>query len=194
MALALAAQVQPGIVAIWVDDELEYPEQTCYIPAVCDALGVPLLVKTGTQLHGGWFRSWSMERPWRDPLPGTLITHESVRRLAPALGFGGTIRGLRQDESTVRRVVLRTRGGLTRMVWGWWTCDPLSGWSVDEVWAAIAGLDLPYNPVYDRLSEIGVPRARQRVGPLPLTDGWTLRVGWPLMYRKLVERYGQRWE
>ncbi len=57
----------------------------------------------------------------------------------------------------------------------------------------IAGMGLPYNPVYDRLAEIGIERERQRVGPLPLTPGWILERGWPEMYRDLVARYGPRW-
>lgn len=63
-----------------------------------------------------------------------------------------------------------------------------------ETASQFAWRDLPYSPVYDRLTAIGVPRDRQRVGVLALTPGWMLRAGWPQLWRDLCERYGHdRW-
>lgn len=193
IVLSLVAAQRPGVTAIWTDDELEHDEQMDYIPTVCEALGAQLIVKTGTQVHGNWFRSWTDEPFWREPLPGTVVTRESIRVLAPRWGYDGVFLGLRQEEACRRRVHLRVRGPLYRGDAGLWQCNPLSSWTVEDVWAMIAGMELAYNPVYDRLAGIGVIRDEQRVGPLPLSPGWHLRLGWPEMYRRLVARYGQRW-
>lgn len=193
VVLDLVRRQHPDITAIWIDDELEYPEQPEYIPALCATVDVQLYVKTGTQLHAGWFRSWSDEPFWRDPLPGTLVTRESIRTLAPALGFDGVLLGLRADEARHRRIREARWGPLHRIADGTWRANPLRGWTTADVWAYIAERGLPYNPVYDTLARIGVPRERARIGPLPLSDGWVLEAGWGGMYRDLVARYGRMW-
>jgi phosphoadenosine phosphosulfate reductase len=193
VVLDLAARARPGVTAVWVDDELEHDEQPTYVPRAVETVGARLVVKTGTQLHAGWFRSWSEEPFWRDPLPGTLVTRESIRVLAPRWGFRVAVLGLRRDEAVHRRAYLAARGRLHAAEDGVWRCNPLAGWTVDDVWAYLAARGLPVNPVYAALTAAGVPRSQQRVGPLPLAPGWVLRRVWPLLHRRLVERYGERW-
>jgi 3'-phosphoadenosine 5'-phosphosulfate sulfotransferase (PAPS reductase)/FAD synthetase len=193
VVLALVAEQRPGVTAIWTDDELEHDEQLAYVPRTADRLGARLTVKTGTQEHGGWFRSWSSEPSWREPLPGTIVTRESIRVLAPRWGYDGVALGLRAREAPRRRVYLRTNGTVHEDASGQWRCNPLAGWTTDDVWAAIHHLGLEANPVYDRLAAIEVPRDQQRVGPLPLSPGWIVKDGWPDLYRRLVTRYGNQW-
>ena len=193
LVLALAAAERPGIVAVWSDDELEYADQPTYIPNVCEQLGATLLVTLGYTTHGGWFTPWSDRPYWREPHPDALHIGQRVETWMARQGYDCAFVGLRKSESTSRTAYLSAKGRLYRQRNGMWQCNPLAGWSTDEVWAAIAGLGLPYNPVYDRLAAIGVERELQRVGPLPLAPGWILQRGWPEMYRDLVARYGQRW-
>ena len=107
-------------------------------------------------------------------------------------GYDLSFLGLRAQEALYRRFNA-ARGRLYQVQSFQWHCQPIVGWTADDVWAAIAGLGLPYNPVYDRLADAGVERKQQRVGPLPLSPGWILQRTWPEMYRRLVERYGRRW-
>lgn len=73
-------------------------------------------------------------------------------------------------------------------------CQACVAMAKGETWNAyVAGRDLPYSSVYDTLAAIGVPRPEQRVGPLPYAEGWHLKRGWPDTYRRLVDRYGQKW-
>lgn len=202
---AMVARIAPGTPAVWCDDELEYPDQETYIPAACAALGLPLTVLCSGATHAGWFRAWQDPPYWRAPLPSsvprdaTLPNHQYAAAWMRRAGFDGTFRGLRQDESQVRKMSLRHRGPLGTRKSGMIVCDPLSGWRVDDttgradVWALIAGWELPYNPTYDVLASIGVPRRRQRVGPLPLSDETVLRCGWPDLHHALIERYGSKW-
>lgn len=193
VALALAARARPETTALWTDDELEYPEQSGYIPAACAALGARLVVKTGTQMHDGWFTPWTDAPFWREPGAETIVTRERAWQVRERLGGDVTVLGTRKAESRARRIGLSRWGALHETRDRGWHAHPLANWLTADVWAAIAAWGLPYNPVYDVLARVGVPRDLQRVGPLPLSPGWVLRAGWPADYRRLVERYGARW-
>lgn len=193
VCLALVLEQRPTITVIWSDDELEHQETVEYIRRLAVEWPFELVICAGWAEHAGWFRPWRDRPFWRDQLPGTVHVGEMLQTWGPRQGYDGTFLGLRRAENARRKTYLGARGALHRCRDGTWRCNPLSGWTGDEVWAAIAGLGLPYNPVYDRLAQIGVPRDRQRIGPLPLAEGWHLRLGWPDLYRRLIARYGQRW-
>lgn len=192
LALARMAGLSP-LAAIWTDDELEYGETVEAVPRIAAQLGATLISKTGTQRHAEWFVPWTLPPYWRDPLPGTLVTRERSFQVRRRLGYRGAVLGIRREESAVRAIAARRWQAVHEVAGEGWYVWPVLDWPLRDIWAAIAEWDLPYNPVYDRLAEIGVPRERQRVGPLPLSEGWMLRDGWPLMWRRLIERYGRRW-
>lgn len=193
VALALASERRPGIAALWTDDELEYAETPATTRGIAERCGASLVMKTGTQAHGGWFRPWTSDDPWRHPEVGCHITRERARTFMAARGHDGVILGLRAEEAPRRQLTARAHGLVHQGADGWVSIRPLLWWSVADVWAAIAARELPYHPVYDTLARIGVPREAQRVGPLPLTPGWILRDGWPELHRRLIARYGARW-
>lgn len=195
VVLALVAEQMPGVTAVWGDDELEHDEQLAYVPQAAEILGARLRVILSTATHADWFTAWSEQPSWREPLPMSESMAPDARTYAWASrqGYGGVVLGLRAQERPHRRTHLAVRGAVHRSASGLWQANPLAWWTVADVWAAIHALGLPYNPVYDRLSEIRVPREHQRVGPLPLSPGWILRDGWPGLYRRLVARYGMRW-
>lgn len=193
VALAIAASVRPGIEVVWSDDELEHACQPDYIRSTCDALGVRLRIVAGYARHADWFTPWRSEPYWREPLPEMEHINALTEVWAAAEGYTDAILGLRRDESMKRRIALGRRGKVYLPKDGVTRINPLSGWSTADVWALIAGWGLPVNPAYDRMTEVGVPREKQRVGPLPLSPGWILSLGWPEMYRQLTARYGNRW-
>lgn len=192
LTLALVRRQRPGVAVIWSDDELEYDETVAFVPTVCAAWGLPLTVTAGVARHAGWFRPWRDKPFWRAPLPGMLAIRERVETWQARQGYG-VFTGLRAVEARRRRLNTRMRGLLYRRNDGGMACQPLAWWPTANVWAAIAEMEIPYNPAYDVLARIGVGRERQRVGPLPLTPGWVLRDGWPEISRRLVARYGERW-
>lgn len=193
VVMALAARVRPGIQAIWSDDELEYPEQPAYVPRAARAVGADIVICSGFARHAGWFWPWRDAPFWREPDPGMLWVREMMDTWSVRHGYDLCLLGLRKAESHYRRIALSRFGVHYQHGTGQWRCHPLAGWDVGDVWAAIAEWDLPYNPVYDVLTRIGVPRERQRVGPLPLSEGWMLREGWPATWRRLNDRYGNQW-
>jgi phosphoadenosine phosphosulfate reductase len=193
VTLALAREQRPDIPVIWHDDELEHAETVAFVRDLRARWRLHLIVTQGCGPHGGWFHPWREEPFWRPPLPEMLWIGEKGDRWAWRAGYDGCLLGLRAAEATRRRRYLRARGPLHRTARGW-LCHPLAGWSADDVWAAIVGLGLPYNPVYDRLAALGVPRDLQRVGPLPLEPRWELERGWPEEFQRLTQRYGVwRW-
>ena len=198
LCLALAAPVARSLgvplIASWSDDELEHDSQHPYMTALCAQFGVPLMVVSARDTHAGWFRTWAQEPFWHERYPGTIdvATMDAVPAMR-AFGYDGVILGLRAEESSYRRINAAMRGRVYQRATGEWTAQPLARWRVEDVWAALLDRGVPWNPVYDRLTEIGVPLERQRVGPLPLEDARTLQVGWPVLWHRLVERHGDRW-
>lgn len=75
--------------------------------------------------------------------------------------------GLRGQESKGRLLSARKRGELywieRRQMWH---CCPLAYWRDEEVWAYIASRGLRYNPAYDKMAALNIPRSRWRVGML----------------------------
>lgn len=181
------------VTAIWSDDELEHDELLTEIPATCAALGVPLVIRTSNDRHADWFWSWADRPFWRNPLPDAVVRNEHIHDLARRLGIGGVMLGVRKQERAYRAININKHGMTYLPSDGIWRCNPIATWTAEEVWAYIAGRDLPYSSVYDTLAAIGVPRPEQRVGPLPYAEGWHLKRGWPDTYRRLVDRYGQKW-
>lgn len=186
--LDLVRSVQPDVVAIWADDELEHEESVTFLTETLH----DVTVCSGFARHAGWFDPWRDKPYFREPLLGMIWTHDRTEPWSWRVGYDGCFVGLRKQEATRRRISLNRFGSLHRVEMGQWRCSPLASWDVADVWAYIAGRELPYNPVYDRLTEIGVPREKQRVGPLPLAPGWHLRLGWPQLYERLLARYGRR--
>lgn len=189
----VVGSVMPSTPVLWTDDELEYPESVRHIERLEREWDLDLTVRLSPATHADWFRPWTNAPYWRDPRPDALPSGGvPTREWQASEGYNLIFTGVRAQESWRRRDHLLVHGPLYRTIHGW-VCNPIWDWSADDVWAAIAGLDLPYNPVYDSLAAIGVERDRQRVGPLPLARGRDLEAGWPEIYERLLARYGKHW-
>src|SRR5581483_2907210 len=84
-------------------------------------------------------------------------------------GYGGVFLGLLAVESRSRGYALK--GGHKPLYQaasdhGMWHCSPLASWTKQDIWAYAISRNISYNPVYDRLAELGVPLERRRVAPL----------------------------
>lgn len=190
--LSLVLSVRPDTLVIWSDDELELPGTPEYITSLAESWPFRLVVVRSHTEHAGWFRPWVSDPPFRPPVPGSLYLPDGIDPWAFPQGIGGVFLGLRKQEAGYRRRYLNARGRLHQNANGQWRCNPLAGWTVDDVWAAIVGQGLLYHSAYDRMAQVGVPRERQRVGPVPLSDGWVLRAAWPELARRLEARYGRQ--
>ena len=203
--MALVHAINPLVPVLWSDDELEYPEIVSYMRsvAIC-ALGgsePDFIWLQGGSIHGGWFRPWAQEPFFREPdyrMVWRKPHQADSQDWARDEGYDLTFLGTRMGESRKRRdhlaashafgPVQAVRRGTGQH------CTPVWDWTEADIWALIAGWNLPYVTVYDRLVAIGVERHRQRIGPLPLADRTPLQQGWPDLFARLVARYGDhRW-
>lgn len=75
------------------------------------------------------------------------------------LGCDGVLFGLRQDESSARRLNVATHGVSYRRKDGLRVALPMSRLSGRDVWALLVDRDLPWLRIYD-LAEAGRERAR----------------------------------
>ena len=195
----LVHQIDPSAEMVYCDDELLYPEHVAYIRHMKDREGDRLRMVSGAGVHRGWFRPWNddfdwwrMPEPEMEWLPRTGQHIGGLAKLAPYLGYDGVFLGLRRAESLRRAGILEAATGVDH-VGRYWHINPIIDWSDADVWEYIDTHDLDYCPVYDRLSEIGVSRHHARLGPLPLSEGRHLWLGWAQMYCALIRRYGRRW-
>lgn len=199
VVMALALSVRDDVTLHWTDDELEYPETVAYLAMLREVASDQLVVSLGRSEHAGWFTPWSDRPYWRDPLPGSHRKRVPADDWMASRGHDLTLTGVRAGESRKRRdwlLSVKASNGVPLYAVRGGTglrCCPIWDWTEDDVWAAIAHLGLPYNAAYDRLAEIGVPRHKQRIGPLPLVPRAYLAAGWPDLLARLEERYGPRW-
>lgn len=188
----LVHAVDPTVPVIWSDDELEYPQTVQHMEALKARLGDQFIALRGHSPHASWFRSWSDQPYWREPLPGTVEIAGMMADWATQQGYGLTFLGLRGEESKARAnhleevgATYRRRGGLV--------CAPLHRWGDEHIWQFIWLTGAEYNFAYRIMRGIGLPPELQRVGPLPLVPRETLALGWPSLLRRLEARYGSRW-
>jgi len=127
------------------------------------------------------WRDWSIEMARHDlAVPGPAMDaawlnphqwHSTWPSLKHAVyhGYSGVFLGLLASESRSRSYALK--GGhkpLYQVVsgHGMWHCSPLASWTKQDIFAYAVSRNIAYNPVYDRLAELGVPLERRRVAPL----------------------------
>ena len=121
--------------------------------------------------------------------------YEPIEQHVAERGYTGVFLGLRAEESAARRLNRRTRGVLYRTRLGLMRCNPLSDWTVEDVWAYTLTEGLPWLPVYDKVHGHPDPeRIREgwwAIGGYQASRGgllW-LRLNYPTLYRELQRRY-----
>jgi 3'-phosphoadenosine 5'-phosphosulfate sulfotransferase (PAPS reductase)/FAD synthetase len=198
-----------GIDVVWGDDGWDFPETLAFLEEIEQRIGRPI---RRIRCLGPW-RAWcqEMRRPElaeQPDLPGVWgnpsrweATWHSLTRDARQAGYDGVFLGLlgtaRRDggESWTRWQVLH--GGKRPLYQvqeegGIWHCCPLAAWSKRDVWAYIVSRQLPYNRVYDRLTQMGIPLEQQRVAPLTcfrvLHYGGAVlfKQGWPSLWSTMT--------
>lgn len=148
---SLVREYISDISAIWSDDEWFLPETFEYIQRLQQS-GLNVQQIRTNAIHTEWFR---VKGDW-DGIPDYARCHN----------FDGVFLGLRQEESAIRRVHLRTLGSLFYAKKdGFWHCNPIHNWTWQDVWAYILSKGIDYNKAYDKLEEMGIDPKHQRIGP-----------------------------
>lgn len=188
--LALVREKEPATPAVISQPEWILPETAAYLDRVENLHRTA----SGSDHATGWAPNW--ESPEDVPQQFTWLGEKGAVERNYGRPEQGVFLGLRQDESRTRRVHLRKLGPLFfNHTNGVWQCNPLSRWSVMDVWAYIWSVGLDYNRAYDRMEEIGVPLEQQRIGPLAVERALgygqlaILKRGWPDLFNAYAERH-----
>jgi phosphoadenosine phosphosulfate reductase len=187
---------------LWGDDGFDFPETLQFLAATEERYGFRMQRIRCMQPWRDWCHE--MDRPDLAHDPEALSawgnpqhwdgTWQSLKD-APSRGsYSGVFLGLLASESRGRTYALK--GGYQPLYQvaseqGMWHCSPLATFDKRDCWAYVTSKGIPYNPVYDRLAELGVPLERRRVAPLTCFRTMqygsvvALKQGWPELYNRL---------
>ncbi|MFH5211730.1 phosphoadenosine phosphosulfate reductase family protein [Antrihabitans spumae] len=222
-ALHLTLQVEPNIPVVFFDSGLEYPETYRYITELADTWNLNLDLRPAQPpllsilaASGEWDHTRPNQSDCR-ALRDILITEPA--QAAHAAHGPGEVWGVRADESPkgtgrwslyYNALTLETartcteccataaqrranHGGQFSRTDGTHVFGPVWDWSIDDIWSHIARHELPVNPVYDKLRQLGTPPTQLRVSHM--IDGaflehgriTRLRRGWPSLFEELAQ-------
>lgn len=196
--VALAHSVRPDVPVVLFDSGVEYPETTQYIEDVTALLDlnthiIPATPDALTILRAStaWQHGAEAAVPDLPDLHEALIT-EPARQAHERFGRG-ELSGLRARESATRLALMGATRGTYVRAGADYVLAPLWNWTTVDVRAYLHSREIPLNPVYARLADLGAPEKSQRVGMMIDGNGlgvgrahW-LRRGWPAEWARLVE-------
>ena len=216
VTLHLAHQVAPDLPVVFFDGGLEFPETYAYLEQVTamwhlDLHVIPTALTTLQVLvaGGGWDHH-ANDDPTVPSLYRVAIAEPAAR--AHRTHGAGELWGVRSAESRGRaaayanalriaecacqpRCDQRRRaqhGGVIARKDGTVAYGPVWDWKDTEIWGHIARHQLPTNPVYAKLRQLGAPAEFLRVSGMldacRLTEGritW-LKRGWPSLFDELA--------
>lgn len=213
VVLHLAVQADANVPVAFFDSGLEFPETIAYLNELESFFKISIDTYRATPslldvlVAGGGFDHHSIRCEGADL--DRLLIQEPAGRAAADHGCG-VLWGLRAQESRQRAGLFsrslpksciccsdqaqrrRRHGGVSVTAAGV-RFSPVWDWTDHDIWAHITRHQLPVNPVYRKLRELGAPAAQQRVSHL--VDGahldrgrvvW-IRAGWPQLWQPLVE-------
>lgn len=131
------------------------------VPTIHPRMSFPEMAR-----YSGW---WGYSEPTDAGCPfavKTVVIDEPAEVFVVRERLRVSTIGLRAEESKGRRMNARVRGELYQAKDRTWHLCPIAFWSTDDVWAYVASRGLAYNSAYDRMTEMGIPRERQRLGAL----------------------------
>lgn len=217
VVLHLTLPVAPDVPVVFFDSGLEFPETYTYLEQLAttwrlnlDVIPARLTTLQVLATNGSWDHQATVN-PTAPDLHHVLIT-EPASRAHQAHG-PGELWGVRAEESRGRAAAyanaLRStashcshpcagrdhrthHGGLIARVDGTIAYGPVWDWKTPEIWGHIARNQLPVNPVYDKLRQLGAPEHFLRISGMidgtRLEEGritW-LRRGWPTLFEEIA--------
>lgn len=194
----LAAAAWPRIPLVHFDSGLDFPENIAYMDEVAASRGWRLeRIRAGDGLAAmAAAGTWGHEHA--DPEHGVaaaLAAYWQVITAGPSAAaqarFGDRmLTGLRAEESAKRARSLSRAAGHATLAGGLRAWSPVGHWRTGDIWAYHAAHEIPENPVYTRLREMGAPERALRLGFVAGAEGasggrimW-LRRGWPDLYEQ----------
>lgn len=194
-SLHLALQIEPNIPVCFYDSGIEFPENVEYIQHIANLYNINLhIIKSSPTVldilrKEAYFDHRKMPVHLKTSLVDAKITLPS--REAHSRFGKGRIWGLRSEESRGRKMLLNPRHGSFVSKDGEHITSPVWDWSSAQVFGYLYKNDIPENPLYEKMRQLGVEDKGLRVGSI--IDGsnldygritW-LKRGWPDIYDRL---------
>jgi len=179
--LDLVRRLCPDAPSAFFDSGCEYPGTYEMVRRYEATVIKPQMSLLEMCRYGGYWGYLKPEDPRAEFDFFGFLVAEPSERFVEMYDLGVIAMGLRGQESSGRRASARKRGELYQIkATGIWHLCPLAKWRTEDVWAYIASRDLPYNPAYDKMAAIGIPRDRWRVAMLLglTTPGLEERYAW----------------
>lgn len=172
VALHLTRSVFPDAPAGFYDSGAELQDTLDFVRSTP---GVEIFPADGGGLIQLCKENGYWDHPPESPTPRRVKFDEALlygpaQRFIEAYHLRTLVLGLRAEESAGRRFNAKVRGYnydvayISRRV-GYPVAHlcPLQWWTEDDVWAYIAAYNVPYNPAYDKMAALGIPRRAQRI-------------------------------
>lgn len=194
VVLHLARQIHKDVNVCFFQSDLEFPENLSYISQISDSWNLSLTIISTRPLLDifiaeGWYNHYRDDRDTRENLQYVKILEPATKARSM---FGDVfLWGMRANESKGRGALLRPHKGVVEHKDGRVSFAPLWNWTEKDVAAYMVKHQIPVNPLYTRMEEVGVPEKDRRVGSI--FDGanidsgriaW-LKRGWSKEYDKL---------
>lgn len=174
LALYFAKTLRPDIPVCFFDSGAEFPQNVRYIHRLADEWGLNLHVYPAEPDAITVFERTGSWDEYAETLPGDDLLQaliERPSRRANADHGAAIIYGLRADESRNRRALLTPRRGVVERHAEDGTVTeaylaPLWAWSERDLLGYMSVHNIPLNPLYKQMADLGMPEKRRRVGPV----------------------------
>lgn len=196
--LHLVRSIDKDIPAVFIDSGTEYPETLEFVKS-CPNVIIEKPTMTLLEMYETCGDYQGLDKKpelyFTSKQIVETINQEPIRHVNEQCGFTGNFTGIRKQESNDRLWLAKTKKGLWQQKDGTWRCEPVINWTHQDVWSFIASNGLPYNAVYDRLADLGVPREEWRVAPYAGSTKirwgrWAiLKRGWPDLFAQFAARF-----
>lgn len=194
-SLHMALQFNPKIPVCFYDSGLEFPENIEYIHSIAKLYNINLhIIESKPTIldilkKEAFFDHKKTPVKLKTSLLDAKITFPS-REAHERFGLG-RIWGLRAEESHGRKQLLVPRKGTFTTKAGETVTSPVWNWSSKDIFTYLEENNIPVNPLYAKMRELGVDEKGLRVGSI--VDGGSLdfgritwlKRGWPEIYDKM---------
>lgn len=178
---------------MFIDQEAEWTDTITYMQTLTSDPNVkmywfqmPIRIFNATSTKEHWLWCWKEGERWlREKEPYSIKENvfgaDRFHDLFPAIlkyyfpqAKAAYLAGVRTEESPGRYLALTYAPKYKYITWGHkfnespghYTFYPIYDWRLSDVWGAIAKNNWPYNAIYDKLFQYGVPPHRMRVSNL----------------------------
>lgn len=184
--LDLALHVQPGLTVVFHDEDWLPPGTIEQVQATEAHYGIRITRVRERHSADEFFAQYGQWPHCSQPR-AVDFEADTWKEIVQHFGFDGVLMGLRSDESVGRYFALKRPLRLTQKD-GLWHGSPLYDWTTEQVWAYLAGNNLPIHSAYAQMLDAGIEPYHARIGPLTATRVYnygaldTVKRLWPSLW------------